>query len=45
MTFGASSDKQVPPGAPMPRHGKPIGKLSPDDFTTVVEKAILSYSE
>ena len=44
VTWGARADLQLPPGAPLPPTGKPIGKLSSGDFETVVEKGLVQYS-
>lgn len=45
MTWGARADAQAAPGAPLPPHGKPLGKLGYKDFEAVVEKGLLQYSE
>ncbi|XP_055895255.1 cytoplasmic dynein 2 heavy chain 1-like isoform X1 [Biomphalaria glabrata] len=47
VTWGARSDSGVPAvgaGAPLPPHGKPLGKLSEDDLKTVIEKGIRFFS-
>ena len=48
MTWGARADASAPssvPGAPLPAHGKPLGKLNTDDLNTVIEKGLLQYSK
>ena len=48
MTWGARSDTGAPastPGAPLPPHGRPLGRLSEEDFQAVVEKGLLQYSK
>ena len=48
VTWGARADASAPsavPGAPLPTHGKPLGKLDSDDLNTVIEKGLLQYSE
>ena len=48
MTWGARADASAPsavPGAPLPPHGKPLGKLNSDDLNTVIEKGLLQYSK
>ncbi|KAI0210442.1 Cytoplasmic dynein 2 heavy chain 1 [Lamellibrachia satsuma] len=48
VTWGARADASAPssvPGAPLPAHGKPLGKLNTDDLNTVIEKGLLQYSK
>ena len=45
VTWGARADLQLPPGAPLPPTGKPLGKLKASDFQTVVEKGVVQFSE
>ncbi|CAL1541204.1 unnamed protein product [Lymnaea stagnalis] len=47
VTWGARADSGAPAvgaGAPLPPHGKPLGKLSEEDLKAVVEKGIRFYS-
>lgn len=47
VTWGARADGSTAataPGAPLPPHGKPLGKLSQDDFKAVIEKGLIQYS-
>ena len=48
VTWGARADANAPAsgvGAPLPPCGKAMGKLSTEDFTAVVEKGLLNFSE
>lgn len=45
VTWGARADLQLPPGAPLPPTGKPLGKLKAKDFQSVVEKGVVQFSE
>jgi hypothetical protein len=48
VTWGARADagpSATGIGAPLPPHGKALGKLGPDDLTKVIEKGLLQYSE
>ena len=48
MTWGARADANAPtsaPGAPLPAQGKALGKLGSEDFTRVIDKGLLQYSE
>ena len=47
VTWGGKTDggsTASAPGAPLPTHGKPLGKLSQEDFKAVIEKGMLQYS-
>ncbi|XP_013392185.1 cytoplasmic dynein 2 heavy chain 1, partial [Lingula anatina] len=47
VTWGGHHDASAPavaPGAPLPPTGKPLGKLSGDDFKSVIQKGLLQYS-
>lgn len=47
MTWGARTDTGAPAsgaGAPLPPFGKPLGKLSPSDLQSVIERGIKLYS-
>ncbi len=43
MTWGARAELQTAPGAPLPPHGKSMGKLNNDDLKAVIEKGIVQY--
>ena len=45
VTWGARADLQLPPGAPLPPTGKPLGKLKASDFQAVVEKGLVQFSK
>ena len=45
VTWGARGDDAPAAGAPLPSHGKPLGKLATDDFQEVIEKGMLNYSK
>ncbi len=47
MTWGGRSDSggATGVGAPLPPHGKPLGKLSSDDLKAVIEKGMVNYSK
>lgn len=38
------SHPQVTPGAPLPRHGHPLGLMVEEEWQEVVEKAVIQYS-
>ncbi|XP_025088458.1 cytoplasmic dynein 2 heavy chain 1-like isoform X3 [Pomacea canaliculata] len=47
VTWGARTDTGAPAsgaGAPLPPFGKPLGKLSPSDLQSVIERGIKLYS-
>ena len=44
MTWGGHATDAAP-GAPMPPHGKSLGKIAADDFKTIVEKGLVQYGE
>ena len=44
MTWGGDA-VDAAPGAPMPVHGKSLGKLVSADFKTIVEKALVQYGQ
>lgn len=35
---------QVTPGAPLPRHGHPLGLMEGEEWQKMVEKAVTQYS-
>lgn len=39
-----TSCPKVTPGAPLPRHGHPLGLMEGEDWQKVVEKAVTQYS-
>ena len=43
VTWGARAELQTAPGAPLPPHGKSMGKLNNDDLKAVIEKGIVQY--
>ncbi len=43
VTWGARAELQTAPGAPLPPHGKSMGKLNKDDLKTVIEKGLVQY--
>jgi len=49
VTWGAASDGSMgvksAGGVPMPPVGRPLGRLSSEDFRAVIEKGLLQYSE
>lgn len=44
MTWGGHATDAAP-GAPMPEHGKSLGKIAAADFKNLVEKGLVQYGE
>lgn len=44
VTWGGHATDAAP-GAPMPAHGKSLGKIAAPDFKSIVEKGLLQYGE
>ena len=48
VTWGARADagpSATGIGAPLPPHGKALGKLAAEDFQRVIEKGLVQYSQ
>lgn len=42
VTWGGHATDAAP-GAPMPEHGKSLGKIAAADFKSIVEKGLVQY--